>query len=42
MLLFDIKDENNIMAQSQVAIYDKAKKEGLKIARTNLEISRKI
>ncbi|MFV8338284.1 TolC family protein [Flavobacterium sp. LB3P21] len=39
----DIKDENNIMAQSPVAIYDKAK-EGrteLKIARTNLEISQK-
>jgi outer membrane protein len=39
----DVKDENNIMAQSPAAIYDKAK-EGrteLKIARTNLEIAQK-
>lgn len=39
----DTKDENNIMAQSPSAIYDKAKEERteLKIARTNLEISQK-
>ncbi|TDE31945.1 MULTISPECIES: TolC family protein [Flavobacterium] len=39
----DVKDENNIMAQTPTAIYDKAK-EGrteLKIARTNLEIAQK-
>jgi outer membrane protein len=39
----DTKDENNIMAQSPSAIYDKAKEDRteLKIARTNLEISQK-
>ncbi len=36
-----IKDENNILAQTPVAIYDKAKTERteLKIAKTNLEIA---
>ncbi len=37
------KDENNILSQTPIAIYDKAKgnKTELKIARTNLEISEK-
>ena len=38
-----IKDENNILAQSPIAIYDKAKdtRTELKIAHTNLEIAQK-
>lgn len=37
------KDENNILAQTPIAIYDKAKEERteLKIAKTNLEIAEK-
>ena len=39
----DIKDQNNILAQTPNTIYDKAKEERteLKIAKTNLEISQK-
>lgn len=39
----DIKDENNIMAQTPTAIYEKAKESRteLKIAKTNLEIAEK-
>jgi outer membrane protein len=39
----DVKDENNIMAQTPTAIYEKAieSKTDLKIARTNLEIALK-
>ncbi|HWS60890.1 MAG TPA: TolC family protein [Flavobacterium sp.] len=38
-----VKDENNILAQTPVAIYEKAKEERteLKIAKTNLEIAEK-
>ncbi|WP_281297410.1 TolC family protein [Flavobacterium limnophilum] len=38
-----VKDENNILAQTPIAIYDKAKEERteLKIAKTNLEIAEK-
>lgn len=38
-----VKDENNILAQTPVAIYDKAKEQRteLKIAKTNLEIAEK-
>lgn len=39
----DAKDENNILAQTPLAIYDKAKEQRteLKIAKTNLEIAEK-
>lgn len=38
-----VKDENNILAQTPIAIYDKAKEQRteLKIAKTNLEIAEK-
>lgn len=38
-----VKDENNILAQTPIAIYDKAKEQRteLKIAKTNLEIAQK-
>jgi outer membrane protein len=38
-----VKDENNILAQTPIAVYDKAKEQRteLKIAKTNLEISEK-
>lgn len=38
-----VKDENNILAQTPIAIYEKAKEERteLKIAKTNLEIAQK-
>ncbi len=38
-----IKDENNILAQTPIAVYDKAKEQRteLKIAKTNLEIAEK-
>jgi outer membrane protein TolC len=39
----DVKDENNILAQTPLAIYDKAKEQRteLKLAKTNLEIAQK-
>ncbi|MBP6760114.1 MAG: TolC family protein [Flavobacterium sp.] len=39
----NVKDENNILAQTPIAIYEKAKEERteLKIAKTNLEIAEK-